>query len=342
MHRALIIAGLVVILFIPVRSQTVIGKYAGEFMAIGVGGRALGLGGSYVALAGDASASYWNPAGLSRINYPDIMIMHDERFGSLMNYDFVSVALPYGKDGSVGLSVLRLGIDGIPDTRNAWVDANGNGIFDDNNRPDYDKVSYFNASDWAIYVTYARRANAQLSYGANVKFIRRDLADASAMGIGFDIGILYSPLEDLYLGANAQDITTTLVAWSTGRTELITPTLKVGGTYGFDLFSGRVSPTVDLDVRFENRRYKSAARLGPMSIDPHIGLEFDYKETVALRIGYTDVKQVTLGAGLHLSKVDVDYSFAKFGTRIDDLGDTHRISLRIKLESDSFARDGTQ
>lgn len=340
MHRTLIITGLAAVLSMPVHSQTVIGKYAGEFMAIGVGGRALGLGGSYVALAADASAGYWNPAGLSRINYPDILIMHDERFGSLMNYDFVSVGIPYGKESSLGLSVLRLGIDGIPDTRNAWVDVNGNGIFDDNNRPDYDKVTYFNAADWAVYITYARQENDRLSYGANVKFIRRDLADASAMGVGFDVGVLYSPIEDLYLGANAQDITTTLVAWSTGRNELISPTLKVGGTYGFDFFNGRFSPTVDLDVRFENRQYKSAAHLGPASIDPHVGLEFDYKETVALRIGYSDVKQITLGAGLHLTKVDVDYSFAKFGTRLDDLGDTHRISLRIKLESESLARDG--
>lgn len=325
-------------------AQVVIGKYAGEFMAIGVGGRALGLGGAYAALANDATAAYWNPAALSRINYPDIVIMHDERFGSLVNYDFASVALPYGHDASVAFSILRLGVDGIPDTRNAWVDVNGNGLFDDDNRPDYSKITYFNASDWAVYLSYAKQSTEEFSYGANVKLIRRDLAEHSATGIGFDIGLLYSPLPDLFVALNAQDITTTWVAWSTGRIELITPTLKLGSAYFFELFGGRFAPTFDVDLRFEHRRFASVAYvkipyLGAASIDPHIGLEFDFKNTVAVRLGYNDIRQVTFGAGVHLRKLDVDYSFAKFGSAGNDLGDTHRISLRIMLQEERFARE---
>ena len=338
MNRLLPILVLVFFCTSAVISQTSVAKYAGEFLAIGVGGRPLGLGGSYVALASDASAGYWNPAGLARIQYPDIMAMHDERFGNLINYDFVAVAIPFQSDMSFGLSLIRLGVDGIPDTRNAWLDANGNGIFDDNTRPDYDKVTYFNAADWAFLFSYARRVSEDLSYGASVKVIRRDLADQSATGIGFDVGVVYSPVENLFLGANAQDITTTLLAWTTGRNELISPTLKIGAAYLFAAFNGRFTPTVDLDVRFENRQFASAAHLGPISLDPHVGLEFDYRETVALRIGYSDIKQITVGAGLHLNKVDIDYSFATFGSNTNDLGDTHRISLRIILEAERFAR----
>jgi hypothetical protein len=306
-------------------------------MAIGVGGRALGLGGAYVALAGDASSGYWNPASLARLAYPEIMIMHDERFGSLINYDFASVALPYGSDVSLGLSILRLGVDGIPDTRNSWVDANGNGLFDDNNRPKYDKITYFTAADWAFYLTYARQSSSSFAYGANLKFIHRGIAEHSATGIGFDIGLLYSPFADFFLGLNAQDITTTIVAWSTGRNELITPTVKLGSTYFIELFGGRFAPAVDFDLRFENRRFASVAHVGPVSIDPHVGLEFDFRKIVALRIGYNDIKQITFGAGVHLRKLDVDYSFARFGA-LEDLGNTHRISLRLILEEARFAR----
>jgi hypothetical protein len=319
-------------------AQTSVAKYAGEFLAIGVGGRPLGLGGSYVALASDASAGYWNPAGLARITYPDIMAMHDERFGNLINYDYASVAIPFQSDMSFGLSIIRLGVDGIPDTRNAWLDANGNGVFDDNNRPDYDKVTYFNAADWAFIFSYAKRVSEDLSYGASVKVIRRDLAEESATGVGFDVGFMYSPMEKLLLGANIQDITTTLLAWTTGRNELITPTLKIGAAYLLSAFNGTFTPTFDVDVRFENRQFASVAHAGPISFDPHVGLEFDYRETVALRVGYSDIKQITVGAGLHLSKLDVDYSYATFGSKADDLGDTHRISLRIILEADRFAR----
>jgi len=329
---------LLMLLCLSSSSGQTIAKYAGEFMAIGVGGRALGLGGSHVALASDATASYWNPAALTRIQYPEVVLMHDERFGNLMNYDFVSIAFPYGSRASVGVGFLRLGVDGIPDTRNTWIDANGNGIFDDNNRPDYDKISFFNAADWAVYLTYAQQHGPTLSYGANVKLIRRDIADHSALGIGFDAGLLYSPFENLSLGLNVQDVTTTLIAWSTGRNELVSPTLKVGTAYALEVFGGRLSPTLDVDVRFENRQFASLAHLGPVSIDPRAGLEFDFRNLVALRVGYSDIRQITLGAGIHLRKLDIDYSFARFGLESDNLGDTHRISLRLVIQEEKFAR----
>lgn len=323
-----------------VGAQT-IAKYAGEFMAIGVGGRALGLGGAHVAMVNDATAGYWNPAALARIDYPEGIIMHDERFGSLVNYDFAGVAIPYGPDVSLGISVLRLGVDGIPDTRDAWIDSNGNGIFDKTDRLDYDKISYFNAADWALYFTYAKRSSREFKYGVNVKIIRRDLADQSATGIGFDVGALYAPTDNLSLGVNVQDVTTTLVAWSTGRNELVSPTMKIGAAYGIDALGGRFTPVVDVDVRFENRRFASIANLGPVSFDPHAGLEFDYKKTLALRVGYNDIKQLTLGAGLHLRMLDVDYSFAKFAAD-ETLGNTHRISLRFVLQDQKFGRAAAQ
>lgn len=332
---------LLVFLLCSVSGAQTVAKFAGEFMAIGVGGRALGLGGAHVALVNDATAGYWNPAALVRISYPEGIVMHDERFGSLISFDFASVAVPYGLDESLGLSILRLGVDGIPDTRKAWIDNNSNGIFDNADRVDYDKVTYFNATDWALYFTYAKRPSSGLMYGANVKIIRRDLADQSAIGIGFDVGALYSPTPNLFLGINAQDITTTLVAWSTGRNELVSPTLKIGATYSIDALGGRFAPALDVDVRFENRRFASVANLGAVSFDPHAGLEFDYKKTVALRVGYNDVKQLTLGAGLHLRMLDVDYSFAKF-TGDETLGNTHRISLRFVLQDDRFRRAATQ
>lgn len=316
-----------------------VAKYAGEFLAIGVGGRALGLGGAYSALANDATAGYWNPAALTRINYPEIMLMHDERFAGLLNYDYGAVAVPYGPKATLAISAIRLGVDGIPNTTHAGIDANGNPTTDPSSIVGLDesKITYFNSADWAVYISYAQQYSQKLSYGINVKFIRRSLSDTSATGIGFDVGVLYTPTEKLSLSANAQDITTTLVAWSTGTNELISPTLKLGAAYSIDFFHGKLSPAVDVDVRFENRRYASIANLGPVSFDPHEGVEYDYKNTVAVRVGYSDVKQLTLGAGLHLRKIDLDYSYARFSAD-NDLGDTHRISLRVMLQSPKMAR----
>jgi hypothetical protein len=322
-------------------SQTGIAKYAGEFISTGVGARALAMGGAFVAMANDVTAGYWNPAGLSRIDYPEFILMHDSEFGSLVNNDYGAVAIPVGTSTSLGLSIIRVGVDDIADTRNAGVDANGNITHDPTQftRVDPGRVTYFNAADWALYFTYSHRQTETFSYGANIKLIRRDLAEYSAMGIGFDIGFWYRPYENLAFGANLQDITTTLVAWNTGRNDLISPTVKVGSAYFIDLLGGRIAPAADFDIRFENRRSASTAHIGPVSFDFHGGMEYEFRNLIALRAGYSDVKQLTLGAGVHFPKLNIDYSFARFGGA-DQLDNTHRISIMFTLEAGQFKRSG--
>jgi hypothetical protein len=319
------------------------GKYAGEFMAIGVGGRSLALGGAYVALANDVTAGYWNPAGLSRLSYPQLGLMHDERFGGLVNYDYGAAAMPLGPASTIGLSVIRLGVDNIPDTRNAGVDAEGNPLppdrWEEFTGVDPSRVVWFNSADWAFYLSYAKKAGESFSYGANIKFIARDNGGASATGIGFDIGALYT-IDRLSLGANLQDATTTLVAWSTGTNEFILPTLKLGSAYRFDISDVRIIPVADADVRFENRGASANLAAGPVSFDFHGGLEFSFREIAALRAGYTDIGSVTFGAGVKLPKIDLDYSFSKFDGS-DQLGNTHRISILFTLEAERFLRPGS-
>lgn len=324
------------------QAQTVISKYAGEFMALGVGGRALGMGGAFVAIANDVTAGYYNPAGLANINYPQLALMHSEQFGDLVNYDYGAVAIPYSSDMSFGLSVMRLGVDGIPDTRNALYDANGDGIIDINeDRLDYSRITEFSNQDWAFYLTFAKRQTENFYWGVNAKIIRRDLAEFGATGIGFDVGAYYIPMENLFLGANLQDATTTLVAWSTGRNELVSPTLKIGGAYKFvEILGGYIMPALDFDIRFENRRYASNFNIGPISFDMHAGFEYSFKNVVSVRAGYNDVKQFTVGAGVKLPKLNIDYSFARFSdSEIDRLPDSHRISLMLTLEEPRFLRD---
>ena len=345
MKRIILVFSFFIFAFTSIQSQTVIGKYAGEFLAIGVGGRALAMGSAHTAVVNDVTAGYWNPAGLARINYPQFSLMHEEHFGSLINYNYGAVAIPYGNDMSFGLSIVRLSIDGIPDTRDAGLDADGLPVSRDNyqnfSRLDYSRITEFSNTDWALYLTFAKRHSDNFYWGANVKIIRRDLAEYGATGIGFDVGAFYMPFDNFYLGANIQDITTTLVAWSTGRNELITPTAKIGAAYQFNFLGGRIMPALDLDLRFENRKFASMFNVGPVRFDLHAGLEYNYKNIFAVRAGYNDVKQLTVGAGIYLPKLQIDYSFARFSqSEADRLPDSHRISLILTLEEPKFMRGG--
>jgi hypothetical protein len=69
----------------------------------------------------------------------------------------------------------------------------------------------------------------------------------------------------------------------------------------------------------------------------HAGIEYSFRDLVAVRAGYSDIKQLTLGAGIRLSKLVIDYSFAKFDAA-DQLGNSHRVSIIFTLEGERFQR----
>lgn len=321
-------------------SQSVeVGKYAGEFLSTGVGARALGMGGAHVGSKGDVTYGYWNPAGLAAVNYPEIAAMHSRRFGGIVNYDYVGFAKPFRANEGLGLSLVRLAVDDIPYTAlprpnlpiNAtFTDEEGNVLF---NRTYVDKT--VNNADYALYFSYAKEKSRTFSYGANVKFIRKGVGDNSAWGIGFDVGVLWNPFNKLLLGANFQDVTTTLLAWNTGRQELISPTLKTGFGYPLYLpfFDSRFLILGDIDTRFEGRDFASQFNAGAMSMDFHVGGEILLKNIIALRIG-NDIGNLTAGAGIRLPRLDIDYAFLSH----DEFEISHRISIRLRIEEDRFAR----
>ncbi len=321
--------------------STGIGKYAGEFMASGVGGRALALGGAYTALASDVTAAYWNPAGLMRASYPEIGLMHEQRFGGLLNYNYGAVVWPFTERYTLALSLMRSGVDDIPDTRNALIDLNNNGKLDPGERLDYSKVTSFNYVDWVGYLTFAYRSSEDLNLGVNLKVIQRSMGPNSAYGVGFDLGAQYRLTPELMVGAAVQDVTTTLVAWDTGTNDLVSPTLKLGAAYALSVPSLNMSviPSVDVDMMGENRKYASTAHIGPVSLNPRLGLEVQYSTLFALRAGMNDMQQLSLGAGVHLPKLYLDYAFGESPLAESLTADaTHRISLRIVLEEPRFLR----
>jgi uncharacterized membrane-anchored protein len=95
-------------------------KYAGEFLKAPVGPRAIGMGAAFTAVADDATASYWNPAGMVYLPYKEVVAMHSEKFGNLANHDYLTAVLPLGgatgRRLAGGISVIRMAVDDIPVT----------------------------------------------------------------------------------------------------------------------------------------------------------------------------------------------------------------------------------
>lgn len=312
-------------------------KYAGEFMSVGTGPRALGMGSAYVAVADGSISSYWNPAGLAGLDYPEIHLMYSERFSGIVKYNFAVVALPYRSNSGVSFGLMRMGIDDIPITALKNPELPVGAIFEDNNGNQIRNTPYIDHTvgdvEYAGYFSYAKKWRKNRLIGGNIKIIRKSVGDNSAWGIGFDLGLLMPVYRGLRFGANAQDLTSTLITWDTGNKELISPNLKWGFAYPVQFSNFSVLPAFDIDTRFEGRKFAAQQHVGPVSFDLHTGIETSYRNIVFLRVGY-DIGHFAAGAGIQLPRLRFDAAFLNH----QDLGDTYRIALTLSLEEDKFKR----
>lgn len=358
--RLLAALSLALVLALPLSAQNVV-KYGADFLAGGVGARALGMGGAYVAHANDVTAGYWNVAGLDALDYPQAAYMHAERFNGVVSFDYGALAFPLTEKSTVGISFFRSGVDDIANTLAAFNPDTGLP------RPNPENfITYFSAADYAFFVSYARRLRDNLAVGVTGKLIQRSIGDfADAWGYSFDIGAQYR-IGRVQLGLNVQDATSMVQSWSVngalfedfeanfgeaapqGGTELVLPVARLGAATNLPI-TNDIGFTVglDLDLAFDGQQ-AYAFNTGDISFHPRIGGEMAYKGIVAVRGGISNVTTSerygtqftpTVGAGLVLNQIAVDYGFGDFGGLQSDLGYSHRVSLKLSLEQPRFARN---
>lgn len=298
-------------------------KYAGEFLSLGVGARALGMGGAFVGIADDASACFWNPSGLAQLNRKQLSFMHAETFGSLLNQDFLAVAIPLKQEtpsSALAFSLQRLGGGGIKIT-----DLEKKGIpISDTNRVVLLREE--NHADYALFLSYSRHMRPRFFWGANLKLIYRDVVTTSAFGMGADLSFLVKPYSFLSVGANLMDLTSSLLFYDNGTTETINPTTKLGLAINHPIKDFYLILATDADVRYEGRKSASQFWMGKLSLDMHYGMELSYQGKLAGRVGF-DSGDFSAGAGFWINQFGLDVAFLSH----EELDNTYRVSLLLKL-----------
>ncbi len=330
-------------------------KYSNEFLSIGVGARALGMSNSVVSNVSDGTAVYWNPAGL--LSIPDkyeVNLMHAEYFAGIANYDFLSFAMPIDTVSHLGFSIIRFGIDDIPDTRFLY-DANGS--------INYDKIRFFSAADYAFLFSYARRLPilGGISLAGNFKVVHRSVGDfASAWGFGLDVGA-QKVIGSWQLGLMLRDITGTFNAWShnaslvedvyalTGNIipvssiEVTLPRMIFGVTKNFE-FGDRfgILAAADLEFTFDGKR-NVAIKTDVFSINPMVGVEMNYAKIAYVRLGAGRFQRVegfrsnaytswqpNFGLGIKIKVLRIDYAMTDFSDSAESLY-SHVFSLAVRF-----------
>lgn len=328
-------------------------KYSNEFLALGVGARALSMGNAQSSIVTDATSGYWNPAGLLRMSADQqLMLMHTSYFAGIANYDFGAFAIKGQDSSAFAISLIRFSVDDIPDTRF---------LFDANGAINYDRIRFFSASDYAAILSFARtiRWLGGLDFGANTKVIHRLVGSFSrAWGFGLDAGF-QKQLGNWQLGLTGKDLFGTFNSWThnpdelrdiylaTGNdipvntTEITLPRWMIGAAYGFT-FSQSFSflATGDIQATFDGKR-NTLLSSSLISVDPVGGIEFGFRDMVFLRYGVNQFQQVERlsgntnwnfqmsgGLGLKLRELTIDYALTDVGDQSVGLF-SHVFSIKV-------------
>lgn len=303
MNRLLLIITLILASMPAAAQNTDIHENAGTramtFLKIGIGAKAMGMGESHVAATDDLYASYWNPAGLARIQKPQLALMHNEWFAGI-NHQFIGFALPVGDIGTVGASANYLSFGELQGR-----DRDGN------------ETTIFRPYDLALIVSYANAVTSNLAFGANAKFLREQIADESGTGIAFDFGGLYTfPELPLALGFNAQHVGP--------RVRFVEEAFGLPFTFRF---GAAYQPWSDAFMLTAD-----VVRPSDNDIATGVGAAYTIADILQLRTGYKyklggndlgGTSGLTGGFGLTLRRFQIDYALVPFGV----LGLTHRFSL---------------
>jgi len=290
-----------------------------QFLKIGVGGRATAMGDAFIAVADDASALFWNPAGVVYAERNEIIFAHNEWVADV-KHDFAGAFYKFSDNDAVGISFTSLHMDDMPVTTEFMPFGTG---------------EYFSFGDIAISLTYSKKMTDQFSFGGTVKYIRETLDKLTMDGFMMDLGTMY------WTGLGTTRFAVAITNFGgelqpEGDVQLITgenksdwqsfspPTMfRIG--FAFEPWMTeihRITTSVQLNHPNDNSENVS------------LGAEYAWRNILHLRGGYklnVDEQSFSAGVGvkvpLGIAFVSFDYAYAEF-TR---LGTSHRLSVILGL-----------
>jgi hypothetical protein len=299
----------------PAHAANTAGTSGAQFLKLGAGARAGGMADSFSAIADDAHAAYYNPAGLSQIKGAQLAGAHTAYFQGI-NYEVLNFAYPWGRGEHFSRHTLALGVYSLSvnDIQRRVSDTT-------------DSIGTFGASDGAYGLTYAYAFNRGLSLGGTGKYIVQTLDSYKASAFAADLGALYKINPEA-----VRPMSVSVVVRNFGSRPSfaggVSDPLPVSFTGGFGYEALPNALRLNLDVT----KYRDT------DVFAALGGEYvkHFKEGVsgALRFGYSSQRKdnaglngLAFGAGMTFQKAGFDFAWVPFG----NLGNTFRYSLLVKF-----------
>ena len=264
--------------------------------SVGVGGRALGMGGAFTSLADDATAVYYNPAGLGLLEYQELTFMHMDLFEGT-KYNFGSWVTPVNQKFGIGVGYMWIGADDLIKVRN------------------FVPLGSFNYSQSQLLFSVGGSPSRYFTIGATAKAVTQEIDSESDWALGLDAGVIIIPHRYVRLGIASRDAVAPKLGLNT--TEEKTPTSVAGG---IGLVRYPLSKRTKFSASFELEKFEDRSE------KIHTGGELLFDNTYAIRGGY-DRDNVSLGVGYAYRMFSIDYAYKV----MDYIDNSHRISLSVKL-----------
>jgi hypothetical protein len=292
------------------------GTAGAQFLKLGAGARAGAMADSFAALADDANAAYYNPAGLTQLKGTQLAGAHSQLFQGV-SYESVDFAVPFGREEEYSRNALAVGVYylSVGDIERRTSDST-------------DPVGTFGASDAAYALSYARAFGRSLSLGLTGKYVAQSLDSYSARSFTGDAGILYhlNPEGDrpLSVAAVAKNMGGKAGSFAAGNSDQMPLGLTAGAAWRL------VPKRFVLDL--EATKYRDSDLFG--SLGGEYTHPFSENVSAALRFGYSSQRKdidglngMALGGGLNFHKASFDFGWQPFGV----LGNTFRYSLLVRF-----------
>ncbi|HIB04937.1 MAG TPA: PorV/PorQ family protein [Candidatus Marinimicrobia bacterium] len=188
MKRLFILTGFCITV---VFSQNNVATTSAAFLEIGPGARSLGMGSAFVSVADDASALYWNPAGIVYVSRPEVQTYYSPWLVETQFY-YNTAVIPMGGFGNLGISFTAVTMDEMMVRTVQDPEPNKYG-------------QKFDAGNISMGIAYAKKLTDRFSFGFQTKFIQESIWQMKAQGIAVDIGTLFITKNNLRIGMSVSN-----------------------------------------------------------------------------------------------------------------------------------------
>jgi len=287
-----------------------VGTFGGQFLKIPVGARGAGMGGAFVAMADDATAVFWNAAGIARVDADKSQLsLNHATWPADLSFDQVGYVFHLKKiPGAFAVHARALTMQPMEVTTAFQPFGTG---------------QTFDAGMLAAGVTYARSFTDKFSAGVTASMLHTGLADLTQQTFSVDVGTLYDVgAAGMKIGMAIQNIGS--------QEKFIEREARIPSIF-------RVGTSADLIKGSDQRLVGSFEFSHPPDNSErfNFGAEYTFHDYLFLRGGYAfnyDSEGLAGGVGLHFpvsvaGMADMDYSY----TDMLDLGAVHRVSLRFEF-----------